>query len=180
MKKILTFGLFLLSFFFILFSGLRIHSINKETPKTFDVQEFKKNEVASLNCLEISLVSSKTGEKSHYDGENPEDQYTLMPLTVELMVKNSSNVDQDITTLFENQLMTGYSPYNTTNVKADLKLLKPNETTTISMIFTIDADVYVKNDTYFIISTQSLLKFDKENYSKNYHHGKYKGIIFKV
>ena len=180
MKKGVKFTLFLLAAIFIGVSGVRIYSINKETPKSFDIQTFKQDEVASLNNLDISLVSSKTGEKSHFDGGNPNDQYTLMPLTIELKVKNTSEVNQDITTLFESQLMVGYSPYNTTEIKTDLKLLKPQEVTTITMTFTIDATLYDKDDTYLVIGTRALLKFDKENYTEQYNDRIYEGIVFKV
>lgn len=76
--------------------------------------------------------------------------------------------------------MVGYSPYNTTDVKTDLKEVKPQEVTTITMTFTIDATLYGKDDTYLVIGTQTLLKFDKENYTKKYNNRIYEGIVFKV
>jgi hypothetical protein len=61
-----------------------------------------------------------------------------------------------------------------------VRTLKPNETTTVTMIFTFDATLYDKKDTYFVIGTQSLIKFDKANYTKQYNDEKFEGIVFKV
>lgn len=171
--SLLVAGVFVLSF-------IRIHHINKNVPKSFAIKTFQKNETASMNVLDVSVTDYSFGKEYHYDGGNPNDQYTNVPVLVKVKVKNTSTEVQDISMLKESSLFGGYDYTQTIDVKFSNRLLNPGEETVLDYTYTIDKNTFKVDSMKFVIGITSLKKYDYQNYVKNYQKGVYEGIIFSL
>lgn len=179
MKKKLLIVSLLIAVVLVL-SFIRIHKINKNVPKDFAIKTFQKNETASMNAIDVSVVKYSLGKAYHYDGGNPNDQYTNLPILVEVKVKNTSTEVQDISMLKESSLFGGYDYSQTGDVNITKKQLNPGEEAVLDYNYTVDKKTFKLDSMKFVIGTVSLKKYDYKNYIKNYREGVYEGIVFSL
>ncbi|XUB38900.1 hypothetical protein IGJ19_001021 [Enterococcus sp. DIV1368b] len=160
-------------------AATRIIEINRGVPKSFAITTYHLNDVVSLNDLELTVLNYSKGKSYHYDGGNPMDQYEFMPVTVTVNVKNISPDAQDLAILKESRLFSGYNYYNTGDVDFPQQVLDPQQQTTLTYVYTVDAEK-VEESFQFVLTTQALLRFDQANYHASYDKGVYKGVAIQL
>lgn len=160
--------------------GFRIHGINAAIPSQFAIEKISVNQPAKLDQLELTVKSYSLGEKSHFDGGNPDDQYDIQPLNVVIQVKNSSNTPLTLGPIKELALFEDYDFTQTTKITPTVTELAANQNIELTYTFTTEPAKFKVEDSVLAVTSSGLKAFDKKSYLKAYDEGKYLGIVLSV
>lgn len=164
--------LFLLVLFFVGVGiwGYRVYEVNNGVAIKYDLDTYQKNEWIADDKLTFTVTDLSYGVI-----EGDED-YSYVPATVKMEVKNTSDETISVSKLIESKLSYGMDYYQTMDGEFDVKQVKelpPNTTIPITLIYSV-APEYKDKAAQFYIDQNLYIEKVKEQFQQ----GKRYGVVF--
>ncbi len=181
--KVLLFIIGVIALIFTIFFVKRVRQVNNNVPTSFEISQYKENEKAKLENVDVTVLNHYFDEQYHYDGGNSDDQYEYTPIVIQVKVQNNTSKLQEISMISQSALHVGYNYYNTREIVSENTQLAANQETILTFTYTVESK-YLKNELLdkdplkFVLGTNFLTSFDRNNYIKLYNEKKIEGIIF--
>jgi hypothetical protein len=163
--------LILLVLFFVGVSAwaYRVYNVNKGVALKYDLATYQMGDWISDEKLTFMITELSYGEIEG-DGD-----YSFVPATVKMEVKNISDENISVSKLIESKLSYGMDYYQTMDGEFDVKQVKelpPNKTIPITLLYSVAPEYKDKAAQFYI--DQNLYT---EKVKEQFKHGKRYGIV---
>ncbi|WP_017414619.1 hypothetical protein [Clostridium tunisiense] len=161
----------------VLFCFYRYYKVNENVPSKFSIEYSSAEEIVKCDKIQFKIISYKTQDVIVEENEGIEGQKSMINVTVEAEIKNTSNNIESAAMFIESSLGIGYYKYQTSKWdfdKSKIKNLNPEETINLKAIYSVKKDIYERSNKKAIlyIPTKLYEKELLEKYKLGIRYGK--------